>query len=82
MIKIYWVCLSALLCAGCASTSALKQCVNGDKWEVRSNRLFWQTENVVVSVDTNGFVNINVNKTGADAAALGTMIGAGIKAAK
>jgi hypothetical protein len=65
---------------GCASTSAIKTCANGDKWEVRSNRLFWQTEDV--SVKTPDGTTVTVSKTGADAAALGTIVGAAIKAAK
>jgi type IV pilus biogenesis protein CpaD/CtpE len=74
------IALSVMLCAGCASTSAIKTCANGDRWEVRSNRLFWQTENVKVKAPDG--TEVEVNKTGSDAEFLGTLVGAGIKAAK
>lgn len=81
--------LVGMLCAGCASTSILKQCANGDKWEVRSTRLLWQTEEVRVAMQTNGLPEVTVRKTQADneaitasAGAIGAIAGAAVKAAK
>lgn len=74
---------------GCASTSAIKTCANGDRWEVRSNRFLWQTEQVKVSVQTNGLTEVTVSNTRADsdaitatAGAIGAIAGAAVKAAK
>jgi len=71
--------LVVLICAGCASTAAIKTCANGDKWEVRSNRLLWQTENVTVKTP-DGTV-VEVSRTGSDAEFLGTVVGAAVKTA-
>jgi hypothetical protein len=68
------------LCLGCASTSAVKTCANGDRWEVRSNRLLWQTENVKVRAPDGTIVE--VSKTGSDAEFIGAVAGAAVKAAK
>ena len=74
-----------LCCAGCASTSAIKTCANGDKWEVRSNRLLWQTENV--RVKTPDGTEVEVHQTQADneaitasAGAIGAIAGTAAKA--
>lgn len=72
--------ICVLVFAGCACTSITKQTVNGDKWVVRSNRLFWQTERVSVKVPDGTLVE--VSKTQPDAEAFGTIVGAAIKAAK
>ena len=79
-MTIVLVLFVALFFTGCASTSAIKTAANGDRWEVRSNRLFWQTENVKVTAPDG--VIVEVNKTGTDSEALGSIIGAAIKAAK
>ena len=72
--------LPVLIFAGCACSSVTKQTVSGDRWVVRSNRLFWQTENV--SVKTSDGTTVNVSKTGTEAELLGAIVGAAIKAAK
>jgi len=79
-MTIVLVLFVALFFTGCASTSAIKTAANGDRWEVRSNRMFWQTENI--KVKTPDGVTVEVRQTKADSEALGSIIGAAIKAAK
>jgi hypothetical protein len=78
-----WFSMLTGLFAGCASLTAIK---DGDKIEVRSNRLLWQTEQVHVAVSPEGAYDISVNRTqpdsvaiGATAGAVGTIGGAAVK---
>ena len=77
-----------LVFAGCACTSITKQNANGVTWKVQSNRLLWQTEQVKVSVKTNGAIEVTVNKTEPDsqsitatAGAIGVIVGTAVRAA-
>lgn len=79
VISILIAGLIVIILCGCASTSAIKTCANGDRWEVRSNRVLWQTENVKVKAPDG--TEVEVNKTGSDAEFLGTVVGAAVKTA-
>jgi hypothetical protein len=76
----------AFIFCGCASTSAIKTCANGDRWEVRSNRFLWQTEYVRVKAPDGTEVEVRQTQTDteavtASAGAIGAIVGAAVKTA-
>ena len=87
VMLVVLVLLVALLFTGCASTSITKQTASGDKWEVRSNRLLWQTEHVSVKAPDGTIVEVSKTQPDneaitASAGAIGAIAGAAVKAAK
>jgi hypothetical protein len=68
------VLVAAVLLAGCATSKGIYKNMNGEELTISSARFMWQTEEISLSMQTNGLPTFGIKKSQTDTqAVLGTM---------